>query len=402
MKRSRKTFLLALGTLVLALVSFLFSKETIRGIIRQRTDESVAEEYIQEALWKEEEEKTSKQTSYISDDTETDEAEKSEEKKHKKYKKIETERAEETVESTETFIEERTEKTVKDEGPSYIPVEDEAYYERGGVVYTPEYAVGRIDCVLEIPCISLRRCVYTGTAEEIEADLDMWFTVSASPDLIPGKTHYAIFGHNHTVQNLSFNRLAEVSLGDYFTLTRDTEVYIYLVTDMLAAERSTGRAAYAYNDALDPTLCYIFTCGRDYMLLDGVSTRYKDLIVEGTLWRTVPLSLWLGEEELIEKNETEASGESPRASVSRFHDALESARESIRASKPAPVLTVRAEGNVFASQDNVSEKPLSWAMIQVGLTLGCMALSAVLFVAALIFRIAEAVSERRDRALYPQ
>ena len=389
MNRSRTMFLLALLMLVLALVSFLFSKETILGIFRQRADEDAAESYIREALSKEEEEKTSNQGLFIVREQLEEVTERIEETEPERVEKKEMVRFEKLEEPSETSREETTEKTTKEEGPSYVPIEDEAYYERGGVVFTPEHAVGRIDCVLEIPCISLRRCVYTGTIEEIEADLDMWFTVSASPDLVPGNTHYAIFGHNHTVQNLSFNRLAEVSLGDYFTLTKDTEVYIYLVTDMLAAERSSGRAAYAYDDSLDPSLCYIFTCGRDYMLLNGRSTRYKDLIVEGTLWRTVPLSVWLGEE-------------APE-------EALEKAQESVRASRQAPVLTVRVTGrgkkagDVSASEASgtapFSSPPL-WAMTQVFVTIGTAAFSAVFFLTALIFRIAGTASGKWKRSVY--
>ena len=46
MKRSRKCFLAALMFLVLALTSFLFSKETILGILRQKADERAADAYL--------------------------------------------------------------------------------------------------------------------------------------------------------------------------------------------------------------------------------------------------------------------------------------------------------------------------------------------------------------------
>ena len=159
MNRSRTMFLLALLMLVLALVSFLFSKETILGIFRQRADEDAAESYIREALSKEEEEKTSNQGLFIVREQLEEVTERIEETEPERVEKKEMVRFEKLEEPSETSREETTEKTTKEEGPSYVPIEDEAYYERGGVVFTPEHAVGRIDCVLEIPCISLRRCV---------------------------------------------------------------------------------------------------------------------------------------------------------------------------------------------------------------------------------------------------
>ena len=158
------------------------------------------------------------------------------------------------------------------------------YYERNGVTYTPDFARGKLACVLEIPSISLKRGVYSGSQEEIEHDLDIWLTTAASPFLRVGETHYAIYGHNHLVQDLSFNRLKDVKPGDVFTLTSEKKVYSYRVTSIFAEWRSVGRKKYATNLDLDPSLCYIFTCGRDHWLLNGKSTRYKDYIIEGTLF----------------------------------------------------------------------------------------------------------------------
>ncbi len=405
MKQSRKVFLAALCFLLLALVSFLFSKKTILGLVRQRKDEKAAEAYAQAAAAKETEK-------WLKTETETPES--SELKETNIQMETETLLAEVSEEVSENMTHSQEPETVPEpveslepspEVPSYVPITDDAYYERGGIVYTPEYAVGRIDCVLEIPCISLRRCVYTGTDEEIVADLDMWFTVSASGALIPGKTHYAIFGHNHTVQNLSFNRLAEVSVGDYFTLTKDTEVYVYLVTDMFAAERGAGRAAYAYNDALDPSLCYIFTCGRDYMLLNGVSTRYKDLIVEGTLWKKLPATAFRGEEENApvpaEFNETKTSGnadapepaEETAAVFSVLRDALTKEQEKVRASHPSPVLTLNVQEGGAVPKTSLTSS-FSWIQVLIYLTAGFAAVSVLLFLISLTLRF---VSARRSR-----
>ena len=397
MKRSRMFFLAALAALVLALASFLFSKETVSGLLRQRADEKAAEDYLKEGLSGElpaepgtedsrkassdfcEEKITNSEMTSIEEQTE-----KTEKTSKKEVSFIETDVEKRTKETDGFNIE-----TAKPEGedgtfaglPSYIPVEDEAYYERGGVVFTPEHAVGRIDCVLEIPRISLKRCVYSGTDAEIEKDLDMWFTVSASGSLVPGKTHYAIFGHNHTVQNLSFNRLAEVKKGDYFTLTRGDTVYIYLVTDLLAMERNAGRAAYAYDDSVDPALCYIFTCGRDYMLLDGASTRYKDFIVEGTLWKQVPIRVWRGEEETQEPAVV--------SRLSALRQELENAQEELRDMENTPVLTAASGEGSVPNRRSGRAGSFSWSMILLILTVVFSGGSLLLFLSAGICKIAE-------------
>ena len=97
-----------------------------------------------------------------------------------------------------------TEKSEKEEW------EDNVWYVRDGTRYTPDYAKGIIQCVLEIPSVRIRRGVYSGTWEEIQYNLDIWMVTAARPDYELGKTHYCIYGHNHTVQNLSFNRLKDV------------------------------------------------------------------------------------------------------------------------------------------------------------------------------------------------
>ncbi len=388
---SRKLRITALCFLILALVSFIFAKETIFGILRQKADSRAAEAYLEAALDEGTEVQTEKmekeEASFwtkVSEDTSTE--------RKTVTTALDTDRptdAEKISNSdAETIGNPATESavSVKEQdglAPSYTPVTDDAYYERGGVVYTPEHAVGRIDCVLEIPKISLKRCVYSGTDEEIAANLDMWFTVSASGTLVPGETHYAIFGHNHTVQNLSFNRLGEVTVGDWFTLTRGSMVYIYLVTDVFASERASGRRSYAYDDAMDPSRCYIFTCGRDYMLLNGVSTRYKDFIVEGTLWRAVPLRVWQGLEaseeadrdamppEEDEKRAESEPGEDDKAEPEQRENlqaALSEAAGIVRREKKAPVLTITREGSLFSDGGTFTPPGFSWSMLMVWLT----------------------------------
>ena len=104
--------------------------------------------------------------------------------------------------------------------------EDNVWYVRDGIRYTPDYAKGFLECVLEIPSVKIRRGVYSGTWEEIQHNLDIWMVTAARPDYELGKTHYCIYGHNHTVQNLSFNRLKDVKKGELFKLTCEKGIFI--------------------------------------------------------------------------------------------------------------------------------------------------------------------------------
>lgn len=157
---------------------------------------------------------------------------------------------------------------------------DENYYSRDGVVYTPDYAKGYIDCRLEVPTAGISRGVYAGTWDDINFNLDIWMVTTARPDYELGTTHYCIYGHNHTVQNLSFNNLQKVQVGEYFYLTAPSGRYTYEITNVFAVSREDATKNYVDNFTLGSDKCYIITCGRD----DGVRNfRYLDLIVEGTL-----------------------------------------------------------------------------------------------------------------------
>ena len=171
-------------------------------------------------------------------------------------------------------------------GFSDLDYEDENYYMRDGVVYTPDYAKGTIQCVLEMPTAGIRRGVYTGTWDEINYDLDIWMVTAARPDYTLGETHFCIYGHNHTAQDLSFNRLKDVEVGDAFYLTAESGRYTYRVTNVFAVSREEATSNYVDNFTIGSDKCYIITCGRD----DGVKNyRYLDLIVEGTLEEQMPL-----------------------------------------------------------------------------------------------------------------
>ena len=169
---------------------------------------------------------------------------------------------------------------------SDLDYEDENYYMRDGIVYTPDYAKGTIQCVLEVPTAGIRRGVYTGTWDEINYDLDIWMVTAARPDYTLGETHFCIYGHNHTAQDLSFNRLKDVEVGDAFYLTAESGRYTYRVTNVFAVSREEATSNYVDNFTIGSDKCYIITCGRD----DGVKNyRYLDLIVEGTLEEQMPL-----------------------------------------------------------------------------------------------------------------
>lgn len=275
MSRKSKLFLLfaAAGMFVLA-AALYFSRDTIRGILRQKQEEAVAEEYLKlfSVDAKEYGPKETEESLISQEET-------------KESLRTENYEASETKPQLSTAAEEASGASPAEvmTEPAFREIVDDRYYERGGVVYTPDYAQGELDCVLEIPCISLKRGVYKGNAAQIDHDLSIWLTTAAKEDMELGKTNYAIYGHNHTVQDLSFNRLKDVSVGDVFTLTKEDRAYVYRVSRIFAEWRSVGRKRYAMTTSLDPSLCYIFTCGRDYWPLNGVSTRYKDYIVEGTL-----------------------------------------------------------------------------------------------------------------------
>ena len=205
--------------------------------------------------------------------------------------------------------------------PGTGEIEDNNYYQRDGVTYTPDYAKGEIECVLTVPTAGIHRGVYTGTWEEIAYDLDIWMVTAARPDYELGKTHYVIYGHNHTTQDLSFNNLAKVQVGDEFTLTSEKGVYLYRVANVYAQWRETATASIVDNFDLPKENCYIFTCGRN-------ENRYKDLIVEGHLEKHMTTVEW---EELQEQQELEAE----KGSETEAAESLAADRELLDGADPA-------------------------------------------------------------------
>ncbi len=154
--------------------------------------------------------------------------------------------------------------------------EDDRWYTREGVTYTPEFARGKLDFVLEIEKIQLRRGVYIGTQEEMLHNLDVWMLTAARPDYVLGETHYCIYGHNcvGSGQEISLNRLQEMEEGDYFTIKSQTFSLLYQVVAVYGLDRQAATAKLVDNFKLPSDRCYIITCGRG-------EYRYLDFVVEG-------------------------------------------------------------------------------------------------------------------------
>lgn len=161
-------------------------------------------------------------------------------------------------------------------------VDDVYYTNHEGYMYQTDDAKGYLDCVLVIPKIGLKKGVYTGTWEEILYDLDIWMATVAQPSFLLGATHYAIYGHNHTQQSLSFNRLPELEPGDIFYLVNCKGVYVYEVDRVYSLSR-TQTTNEIIKGEWSSEVCHIITCGRG-------ANRYKQLIVEGMLQEVITIA----------------------------------------------------------------------------------------------------------------
>ncbi len=256
---------LGVGAVFLAgYAGYLYYNPESEGVNRQNREESIAQAYIQELLQENMQTETQSQMKIDLDTLKEDPT---------------LDRLEESLEngsSSEVEFEEADlEETTQWSDPNY--------YSRDGITYTPEYAMGELLGVLEVDRAGICRGVYGGSWEAIEHDLDIWMTTAARPDYEIGKTHFAIYGHNHTVQDLSFNRLKDVVPGDVFTYTTDQGVFIYDVTRFFADWRELVTRDYVDNFSISADKCYIISCGRN-------EYRYKDIVVEGTLRCVVDLA----------------------------------------------------------------------------------------------------------------
>lgn len=233
---------------------------------QQQTEESLANAYI-ESLLKETTADNSVETSIeesLTDEnreTSFDASSESSEGEVEASSKSESEDTSEEVTGEETHPEDTSEtKTSETKSNTAIPTtewSDPNYYTRDGITYTPDYAQGTLLGVLEVEKAGIRRGVYGGSWEAIQHDLDIWMVTEARPDYELGKTHFAIYGHNHTVQDLSFNRLKDVTVGDVFTYTTDTGIWIYDVTRFFADWRELVTQNYIDNFSLPADKCYL-------------------------------------------------------------------------------------------------------------------------------------------------
>lgn len=253
----KKKDIIVLGTLsilLLAIAVVTYFWPYLRGYGRQHQEEQIAIEYVQAMLEQKEEQK---ENSFID------------------WEKVQ-QRAEElgllpNKETDAAFWADEDPETAE----SQHWRDDIWYSTPEGQIYTPDYAVGTIDCVLYIPTIRLCRGVYTGTWTEIYHDLDYWMVTVARPDYILGETHYCIYGHNTPRLNLSFNRLQSLKAGADFYLLAPSGVYHYQVTGMTGVSREQSKQ-YTDDFTRESETCYLITCGRG-------EYQYLDLIVEGTL-----------------------------------------------------------------------------------------------------------------------
>lgn len=281
MARKNRLLSAILGLAAVALAGYsgyLYQNPESSGVKRQNTEESIAQAYIEALLSSEETveeiEDAIQESSFVEDSnaetslfSDEDEIERTVEQ---------TSTYEETVEPPEELDDEETiEGTIEDSFES-TQWSDPNYYTRDGITYTPDYAMGELLGVLEVDRAGIRRGVYGGSWEAIQHDLDIWMVTEARPDYEIGKTHFAIYGHNHTVQDLSFNRLKDVVPGDVFTYTTDQGVFIYDVTRFFADWRELVTSQYVDNFSISGDKCYLISCGRN-------EYRYKDIVVEGTL-----------------------------------------------------------------------------------------------------------------------
>lgn len=87
---------------------------------------------------------------------------------------------------------------------------------------------GEVDCILEISSIGLKQPVIKG---DVEYNLEKYFLVTASKEMILGTSNYVILGHNVYTAYVSFNKLKDVEVGDQVILCKDNLVFFYEVAE---------------------------------------------------------------------------------------------------------------------------------------------------------------------------
>lgn len=169
-----------------------------------------------------------------------------------------------------------------------IPENEELDYEDNRLFgyHTEDEAVGKLDCILEIPAIEFRQSIYTGTPSQIRSNLSKWMAVTCRADYVLGSTAYCIYLHNPTNKSIRISYAQETLVpGDYLIITQENTVYLYEMTNMFPEWREICTSKYADNKALDSSLLYIFTCARG-------EWQGRNLVIEGKLYNTYELSDW--------------------------------------------------------------------------------------------------------------
>lgn len=148
------------------------------------------------------------------------------------------------------------------------------------------WAQGKIDCIIEIPEIQFRQCVFTGTQKQIEHDLGIWLAVTAQSGYTLGETRYCIYMHNPTNQSIQISKAQNnLKQNDYLVITKGTDVYLYRIESLTGENRFEAAKAYVENENIGPEKLYLFTCARDQW-------QGKSLMINATLYQKFHISNW--------------------------------------------------------------------------------------------------------------
>lgn len=184
---------------------------------------------------------------------------------------------------------EPTQETQENQSSEENPDGNDVFHYDDDVLYSThsvKEAWGHVDCVIEIPAIQLRQCVFTGTVEQLNHDLACWLPITARSDYVLGSTHYAIYMHNPRNKSIRISYAQfQMHAGDYIVITKDNYVYLYEVTGLFPEWREACNTKYTDNMSLSSELLYIFTCGREEWY-------GRNLVIEAKIYNTYHLDDW--------------------------------------------------------------------------------------------------------------
>lgn len=118
-----------------------------------------------------------------------------------------------------------------------------------GVMYD-----GVVDCVLDIPRISLNKLVIKGNNDY---NLEKYLLVTAYDTIQFGEKAYMIFGHNSYINGVSFGRLHELEIGDTVYITNSLGRFEYKVTELYSLLNAEINDTLKYDN---PNWVYLYTC----------------------------------------------------------------------------------------------------------------------------------------------